>query len=106
MENKLKEFEDNYINNANTNINLNNNVLITNQQKISQLTKNKIEELFSLINSKIPALENKLLEKEQKEIEERKQENKYLDNRINKIVQEFSSLKGQFQSKENALLKK
>ena len=106
LENKLKEFEDNYINNANTNINLNNNVLITNQQKISQLTKNKIEELFSLINSKIPALENKLLEKEQKEIEERKQENKNLDNRINKIVQEFSSLKGQFQSKENALLKK
>ena len=106
LENKLKEFEDNYINNANTNINLNNNVLITNQQKISQLTKNKIEELFSLINSKIPALENKLLEKEQKEIEERKQENKHLDNRINKIVQEFSSLKGQFQSKENALLKK
>ena len=106
LENKLKEFEDNYINNANTNINLNNNVLITNQQKISQLTKNKIEELFSLINSKIPALENKLLEKEQKEIEERKQENKNLDNRINKIVQEFSSLKGQFQNKENALLKK
>ena len=106
LENKLKEFEDNYINNANTNINLNNNVLITNQQKISQLTKNKIEELFALINSKIPALENKLLEKEQKEIEERKQTNINLDNRINKIVKDFSSLKEQFKSKENALLKK
>ena len=106
LENKLKEFEDNYINNANTNINLNNNTLITNQQKISQLTKNKIEELFSLINSKIPALENKLLEKEQKEIEERKQTNINLDNRINKIVKDFSSLKEQFKSKENALLKK
>ena len=106
LENKLKEFEDNYINNANTNINLNNNTLITNQQKISQLTKNKIEELFALINSKIPALENKLLEKEQKEIEERKQTNINLDNRINKIVKDFSSLKEQFKSKENALLKK
>ena len=106
LENKLKEFEDNYINNANTNINLNNNTLITNQQKISKLTKNKIEELFALINSKIPALENKLLEKEQKEIEERKQTNINLDNRINKIVKDFSSLKEQFKSKENALLKK
>ena len=108
LENKLKEFEDNYINNENTNININmnNNTVISNQQKISQLTKNKIEELFSLINTKIPALENKLLEKEQKEIEERKQINNNIDIKINKIVKDFALLKDKFNSKENALLKK
>ena len=106
LENKLKEFEDNYINNESSNININNNTLITNQQKISQLTKDKIEELFSVINNKIPALENKLLEKEQKEIEERKQINLNIDKRLNKIVKDFGGLKEQFQSKENLLLKK
>ena len=106
LENKLKEFEDNYINNESTNININNNTLITNQQKISQLTKDKIEELFSVINNKIPALENKLLEREQKEIEERKQINLNIDKRLNKIVKDFGGLKEQFQSKENLLLKK
>ena len=106
LENKLKEFEDNYINNESTNININNNSIITNQQKISQLTKDKIEELFSVIKSKIPALENKLLEREQKEIEERKQINLNIDKRINKIVKDFGALKEQFQSKENLLLKK
>jgi chromosome segregation ATPase len=106
LENKLKETEDNYINNENININLNNNTIITQQQKISQLTKNKIEELFSIIKSKIPALENKLLENEQKEIEERKQINNNIDLRINKIVKDFSLLKEQFKSKENSLLKK
>ena len=106
LENKLKEFEDNYINNESTNININNNSIITNQQKISQLTKDKIEELFSVIKSKIPALENKLLEREQKEIEERKQINLTIDKRINKIVKDFGALKEQFQSKENLLLKK
>ena len=108
LENKLKEFEDNYINNENTNININmnNNTVISNQQKISQLTKNKIEELFSLINTKIPALENKLLEREQKEIEERKQINNNIDIKINKIVKDFALLKDKFNSKENALLKK
>ena len=106
LENKLKEFEDNYINNESTNININNNSIITNQQKISQLTKDKIEELFSVIKNKIPALENKLLEREQKEIEERKQINLNIDKRINKIVKDFGALKEQFQSKENLLLKK
>ena len=106
LENKLKEFEDNYINNETSNININNNTLITNQQKISQLTKDKIEELFSVINNKIPALENKLLEREQKEIEERKQINLNIDKRLNKIVKDFGVLKEQFQSKENLLLKK
>ena len=108
LENKLKEFEDNYINNENTNININmnNNTVISNQQKISQLTKNKIEELFSLINTKIPSLENKLLEREQKEIEERKQINNNIDIKINKIVKDFALLKDKFNSKENALLKK
>ena len=108
LENKLKEFEDNYINNENTNININmnNNTVISNQQKISQLTKNKIEELFSLINTKIPALENKLLEREQKEIEERKQINNNIDIKINKIVKDFALFKDKFNSKENALLKK
>ena len=106
LENKLKEFEDNYINNETSNININNNTLITNQQKISQLTKDKIEELFSIINNKIPALENKLLEREQKEIEERKQINLNIDKRLNKIVKDFGGLKEQFQSKENLLLKK
>ena len=106
LENKLKEFEDNYINNETSNININNNTLITNQQKISQLTKDKIEELFSVINNKIPALENKLLEREQKEIEERKQINLNIDKRLNKIVKDFGGLKEQFQSKENLLLKK
>jgi chromosome segregation ATPase len=70
------------------------------------LTKNKIEELFSLINNKIPAIENKMMEREQKEIEERKQINYNIDKKINKIVKDFSSLREQFQSKENALLKK
>ena len=106
LENKLKEFEDNYINNSTPDININNNTIITNQQKISQLTKNKIEELFSLINNKIPAIENKMMEREQKEIEERKQINYNIDKKINKIVKDFSSLREQFQSKENALLKK
>ena len=106
LENKLKEFEDNYINNENNNININNNNIISNQQKISQLTKDKIEELFTIIKNKIPSLESKMLEKEQKEIEERKQINMKIDNRINKIVKDFSSLKEKFQSKENALLKK
>ena len=106
LENKLKEFEDNYINNSSPDININNNSIITNQQKISQLTKNKIEELFSIINQKIPVIENKMMEREQKEIEERKKININIDNKINKIVKDFSSLKEQFKSKENALLKK
>ena len=106
LENKLKEFEDNYINNENINLNINNNNIITNQQKISQLTKDKIEELFNIIKNKIPLLENKLIEKEQKEIEERKKINKNIDIKINKIVNDFSLLKEQFQSKENILLKK
>ena len=106
LENKLKEFEDNYINNEAMNLNINKNSIISNQQKISQLTKDKIEELFSLIKNKIPALENKLLEREQKEIEERKQINLNIDKRINKIVKDFGALKEQFQNKENLLLKK
>ena len=106
LENKLKEFEDNYINNEAMNLNINKNSLISNQQKISQLTKDKIEELFSVIKNKIPALENKLLEREQKEIEERKQINLNIDKRINKIVKDFGALKEQFQNKENLLLKK
>ena len=106
LENKLKEFEDNYINNEAMNLNINKNSIISNQQKISQLTKDKIEELFSVIKNKIPALENKLLEREQKEIEERKQINLNIDKRINKIVKDFRALKEQFQNKENLLLKK
>ena len=106
LENKLKEFEDNYINNEAMNLNINKNSIISNQQKISQLTKDKIEELFSMIKNKIPALENKLLEREQKEIEERKQINLNIDKRINKIVKDFGALKEQFQNKENLLLKK
>ena len=106
LENKLKEFEDNYINNEAMNLNINKNSIISNQQKISQLTKDKIEELFSVIKNKIPALENKLLEREQKEIEERKQINLNIDKRINKIVKDFGALKEQFQNKENLLLKK
>ena len=88
------------------NLNINKNSIISNQQKISQLTKDKIEELFSVIKNKIPALENKLLEREQKEIEERKQINLNIDKRINKIVKDFGALKEQFQNKENLLLKK
>ena len=106
LENKLKEFEDNYINNEAMNLNINKNSIISNQQKISQLTKDKIEELFSVIKNKIPALENKLLEREQKEIEERKQIYLNIDKRINKIVKDFGALKEQFQNKENLLLKK
>jgi chromosome segregation ATPase len=106
LENKLKEFEDNYINNEAMNLNINKNSIISNQQEISQLTKDKIEELFSVIKNKIPALENKLLEREQKEIEERKQINLNIDKRINKIVKDFGALKEQFQNKENLLLKK
>ena len=106
LENKLKEFEDNYINNEAMSLNINKNSIISNQQKISQLTKDKIEELFSVIKNKIPALENKLLEREQKEIEERKQINLNIDKRINKIVKDFGALKEQFQNKENLLLKK
>ena len=98
LENKLKEFEDNYINNEAMNLNINKNSIISNQQKISQLTKDKIEELFSVIKNKIPALENKLLEREQKEIEERKQINLNIDKRINKIVKDFGALKEQFQN--------
>ena len=105
LEEKLKEFEDNYINNENSNINNTNNIL-SNQTKISQLTKNKIEELFTLINNKFPLIQNKMMEIEQKEIEERKQINLNLDTKINKIVKDFSLLKEQFKSKENALLKK
>ena len=105
LEEKLKEFEDNYINNENSNINNTNNIL-SNQTKISQLTKNKIEELFTLINNKFPIIQNKMMEIEQKEIEERKQINLNLDTKINKIVKDFSLLKEQFKSKENALLKK
>ena len=106
LESKLKEFEDNYINNENMNINSNANSILSNQAKISQLTKNKIEELFSIINNKLPALENKMMEREQKEIEDRKQINLNIDTKINKIVKDFSLLKEQFKSKENALLKK
>ena len=105
LEQKLKEFEDNYINNENMNIN-NTNSIISNQSKISQLTKNKIEELFSVINNKLPQIQNKMMEREQKEIEERKQINLNIDTKINKIVKDFSLLKEQFKSKENALLKK
>ena len=105
LEEKLKEFEDNYINNENNNINNTNNIL-SNQTKISQLTKNKIEELFSVINNKFPSIQNKMMEREQKEIEERKQINLNIDTKINKIVRDFSLLKEQFKSKENALLKK
>ena len=105
LEQKLKEFEDNYINNENSNINNTNNIL-SNQTKISQLTKNKIEELFTVINNKFPIIQNKMMEREQKEIEERKQINLNIDTKINKIVKDFSLLKEQFKSKENALLRK
>ena len=105
LEEKLKEFEDNYINNENNNINNTNNIL-SNQSKISQLTKNKIEELFNVVNSKFPILQNKMLEREQKEIEERKQINLNIDTKLNKIMKDFSLLKEQFKSKENALLQK
>ena len=105
LEEKLKEFEDNYINNENNNINNTNNIL-SNQSKISQLTKNKIEELFNVVNSKYPILQNKMLEREQKEIEERKQINLNIDTKLNKIMKDFSLLKEQFKSKENALLQK
>ena len=106
LESKLKEFEDNYINNENMSVNTNANNILSNQAKISQLTKNKIEELFSIINNKLPALENKMMEREQKEIEDRKQINLNIDTKINKIVKDFSLLKEQFKSKENILLKK
>ena len=106
LESKLKEFEDNYINNENMSVNTNANSILSNQAKISQLTKNKIEELFSIINNKLPALENKMMEREQKEIEDRKQINLNIDTKINKIVKDFSLLKEQFKSKENILLKK
>ena len=106
LESKLKEFEDNYINNENMSVNTNANSILSNQAKISQLTKNKIEELFSIINNKLPALENKMMEREQKEIEDRKQINLNIDTKINKIVKDFSLLKEQFKSKENTLLKK
>ena len=106
LESKLKEFEDNYINNENMSVNTNANSILSNQAKISQLTKNKIEELFSIINNKLPTLENKMMEREQKEIEDRKQINLNIDTKINKIVKDFSLLKEQFKSKENILLKK
>ena len=105
LEQRLKEFEDNYINNENVNIN-NTNSIISNQAKISKLTKDKIEELFNVINNKFPLLQNKMMEREQKEIEERKQINSNIDAKINKIVKDFSTLKEQFKSKENALLRK
>ena len=105
LEQKLKEFENNYINNENMSINNANSILL-NQSKISQLTKGKIEELFHLINNKLPQIQNKILEREQKEIEERKQINLNIDTKINKIVKDFSLLKEQFKSKENTLLKK
>ena len=47
-----------------------------------------------------------MIEKEQKEIEERKQINLNIDTKLNKIIKDFSLLKEQFKSKENALLKK
>ena len=47
-----------------------------------------------------------MMEREQKEIEERKQINSNIDAKINKIVKDFSTLKEQFKSKENALLRK
>ena len=105
LEQKLKEFEDNYINNENMSVNSANSIL-SNQSKISQLTKSKIEELFNLINNKLPQIQNKMMEREQKEIEERKQINLNIDTKINKIVKDFSLLKEQFKSKENTLLKK
>ena len=105
LEQKLKEFEDNYINNENMSVNSVNSIL-SNQSKISQLTKSKIEELFNLINNKLPQIQNKMMEREQKEIEERKQINLNIDTKINKIVKDFSLLKEQFKSKENTLLKK
>ena len=105
LEQKLKEFEDNYINNENMSVQSTNSI-ISNQTKISQLTKNKIEELFNVINNKLPQIQNKMMEREQKEIEERKQINLNIDTKINKIVKDFSLLKEQFKSKENALLKK
>ena len=101
LEEKLKDMEDNYINNEN-----NTNNILSNQAKISQLTKSKIEELFNMVNSRFPMLENKMMEREQKEIEERKQINLNIDSKINKIIKDFSLLKEQFKSKENALLKK
>ena len=105
LEQKLKEFEDNYINNENMSVKSTNSI-ISNQAKISQLTKNKIEELFNVINNKLPQIQNKMMEREQKEIEDRKQINLNIDTKINKIVKDFSLLKEQFKSKENALLKK
>ena len=105
LEQKIKEFEDNYINNENMSVKSTNSI-ISNQTKISQLTKNKIEELFNVINNKLPQIQNKMMEREQKEIEERKQINLNIDTKINKIVKDFSLLKEQFKSKENALLKK
>ena len=98
LEQKLKEFENNYINNENMSINNANSILL-NQSKISQSTKGKIEELFHLINNKLPQIQNKILEREQKEIEERKQINLNIDTKINKIVKDFSLLKEQFKSK-------
>ena len=103
LETKLKEFEDNYINNVNSNMN---NSVLSNQSKISQLTKDKIEELFNIIQSKFPMIQSRIMEKEKKEIEERKQINSIVDMKINKIVNDFSSLKDQFKSKENILLRK
>ena len=103
LETKLKEFEDNYINNVNSNMN---NSVLSNQSKISQLTKDKIEELFNIIQSKFPMIQSRIMEKEKKEIEERKQINSSVDMKINKIVNDFSSLKDQFKSKENILLRK
>ena len=103
LETKLKEFEDNYINNVNSNMN---NSVLSNQSKISQLTRDKIEELFNIIQSKFPMIQSRIMEKEKKEIEERKQINSIVDMKINKIVNDFSSLKDQFKSKENILLRK
>ena len=105
LEQRLKEFEDNYINNENANIS-NTNSIISNQSKIYHLTNDKIVELFNMVNNKLPILQNKIMEREQKEIEERKQINLNIDTKINKIVKDFSSLKELFKSKENALLKK
>jgi hypothetical protein len=54
----------------------------------------------------LPALESQMMEREQKEIEERKLINLNMDTKINKIIKDFSLIKDQFKAKENALLKK
>ena len=111
LEKKLAEFEDNYINNEASALSKYNNMdnmsnASSNISRISQLTKNKMDELFSLINNKFPQLEQRIMENEKKEIEDRRKINANLDYKINIIFKDFNMVKEQFRSKENILLQK